>query len=97
MKYKKHEYYVYFMASISRVIYIGVTNDLPRRVVEHKRGLADGFTKEYKCDKLVYCEYYQWVQEAIGREDQLKGWSRKKKIALIEKENPYWKDLSEEW
>ncbi len=97
MKYKVHQYYVYFMASISRVLYIGVTNDLPRRVTEHKRGLVEGFSKQYHCDKLVYCEYYQWIQEAIAREDQLKGWSRKKKTELIEKDNPNRVDLTLNW
>lgn len=85
------------MASPSGTLYIGMTNDLSRRVIEHQRGLVEGFTKEYNCIKLVYCEYYQWATEAIGREKQLKRWRRDKKVGLIEKINPTWKDLSKEW
>ena len=85
------------MASPSGTLYVGMTNDLPRRVIEHQRGLVEGFTKEYNCTKLVYCEYYQWVMEAIGREKQLKRWRRDKKVSLIEQRNPTWKDLSKEW
>lgn len=90
-------YYVYCMASSSEVLYIGVTNDLQRRVSEHKLKLIDGFTKQYNCDKLVYYENYSDIKQAIAREKYLKGKKRDFKIALIESKNPYWKDLSDEW
>ena len=90
-------YYVYITASISRVLYIGVTNDLVRRTYEHKNGLVQGFTKRYKVDRLVYFEECGDVVAAIAREKQLKGWKREKKIALIESINPAWNDLSLEF
>ncbi|MBM4042292.1 MAG: GIY-YIG nuclease family protein [Planctomycetes bacterium] len=85
------------MASISRVIYVGVTDDLERRVGEHKRGEIEGFTKQYRLKKLVYFEEFGYVRDAIAREKQLKGWRREKKVALIEVENLHWRDLSWEW
>lgn len=85
------------MASKSGTLYIGVTNNLQRRAQEHKLGLVEGFSKMYECKKLVYCEYYQWVQEAIAREKQLKRWTRKRKEELIKTQNPQWKDLAEDW
>lgn len=96
-RYKPHQYSVYIMASKSGTLYIGVTNTIERRTLEHKRGLVEGFSKTYGCTRLVYCEFYQWIQEAIGREKQLKGWNRKKKEALIRTQNSKWKDLAEEW
>ncbi|HLX12795.1 MAG TPA: GIY-YIG nuclease family protein [Bacteroidota bacterium] len=78
------------------VLYTGVTNDLARRVAEHKEGQIEGFTKRYKCTKLVYYEVCGGAVHAITREKQLKGGSRKKKIRLIEKLNPMWKDLFSE-
>ena len=92
-----NSYYVYVMASASRVLYIGVTNDLARRVWEHKAKLVPGFTKKYNCHYLVYFERYDNVYRAIGREKELKRWTRAKKIALIESANPRWQDLSEHW
>jgi putative endonuclease len=89
-----NEYYVYIMASGFRgTLYIGVTNDLLRRVYEHKSNLVDGFTKQYKVHMLVYYEQGCDVFEAISREKLLKSWKREWKLALIEKDNPYWKDL----
>jgi putative endonuclease len=85
------------MASASGTLYVGMTNDLGVRVRQHKAGEIDGFSKRYHCDRLVYYESYDWVHRAIGRENQLKGWRRSKKIALIESKNPRWKDLSEGW
>ncbi|MDD2656001.1 MAG: GIY-YIG nuclease family protein [Patescibacteria group bacterium] len=82
-----NNYYVYIMTSISGVLYIGVTNDLRRRVIEHKNELIDGFTKKYKCHKLVYYEYFTDINYAIRREKELKGWKRIKKIELIKKDN----------
>jgi putative endonuclease len=94
---KDHEYWVYVIASASGTLYVGMTNDLGVRVRQHKAGEIDGFSKRYHCDRLVYYESYDWVHRAIGREKQLKGWRRSKKIALIESKNPRWKDLSEGW
>ena len=94
--YKNHNYYVYIMASISRVIYIGITNNLIRRCDEHRMGIVDGFSKKYKTKQLVYYEYFNQINDAIRREKELKGWRREKKVALIEKANPRWKDLYDE-
>jgi len=93
----QRSYYVYILASKSRRLYIGVTNDLERRVYEHKNKLADGFTKKYGIDRLVYYEEGGDVLFAIEREKQLKGWLRAKKIVLIESMNPAWDDLSDAW
>ena len=88
-------YYVYMMTNeYNNVIYIGVTNDLARRVYEHKSGLIEGFTKQYNVHKLVWFESCHDVKMAIAREKQLKGWIRSKKEELIQKMNPEWKDLS---
>ena len=81
----------------NRVLYTGVTSDLIKRVYIHKNKLAPGFTKKYNVNKLVYYEVFGDILSAITREKQVKGWVRKKKIALIEKENPGWKDLYEEF
>ena len=91
------QYYVYIMSSFRGTIYVGVTNDLTRRVYEHRHKLMDGFTKKYNVSKLVYYEDTNDIKSAIVREKQIKGWLRKKKIALIESLNPYWTDLAEEW
>jgi putative endonuclease len=85
------------MTNRSKTLYTGVTNDLMRRVYEHKNKMIDGFTKKYNITKLVYYEETDDVQAAIAREKQIKGWLRKKKMALIESVNPEWKDLSEGW
>ena len=87
-------YCVYILAShIGGTLYIGVTNDLIRRVGEHKLKLVEGFTKQYGIDRLVYFEIFQDVEQAIKREKRLKKWSRAWKISLIEKDNPDWNDL----
>lgn len=86
-------FHVYIMSSLSGILYIGVTGNLERRVLEHKEGMLDGFTKKYRCQLLVYYEEFQYVDKAIEREKQLKGWSRRKKIILIETVNPKWEDL----
>ncbi len=91
------QYYVYIMANLWRTLYIGVTDNLERRVYEHKNKHIDGFTKRYGITRLVYYEMTNEVITAIQREKQLKGWLRNKKIALVESANPLWKDLSEEW
>jgi len=91
-------YFVYFLSNWDdSVLYIGVTSNLQKRFYEHRNGLADGFTKKYNIHKLVYYEYTNDVYSAISREKQLKKWIRAKKNALISKQNPEWKDLSEDW
>ena len=91
-------YYVYILSNWDdSVLYIGVTNDLTRRLYEHRSHLVDGFTARYNVHKLVYFEYTNDVQSAIEREKQLKGWRRDKKNALISKSNPTWDDLSKSW
>ena len=86
-------YYVYIMTNHSRTLYVGMTNDIARRVAEHKEGLVPGFTRRYRIKQLVYFEEYRDVGDAIEREKQIKGWRREKKIELIESENPGWEDL----
>ena len=90
-------FYAYIVASRSRTLYIGVTNDLERRIFEHKCKLLDGFTANYNCNRLVLFEMFGDPGTAIAREKQLKGWRREKKIGLINKANPAWMDLSEAW
>ena len=91
------QYYIYIMASRSRTLYTGVTNDLERRVYEHKNKLVRGFTAKYKIERLVYFETTEDVHAAIFREKQIKGWTRSKKLALIGSANPTWNDLSATW
>jgi putative endonuclease len=91
------QYYLYILASKKNgTLYIGVTNNLVRRIYEHKEGLIEGFTKKYNVKILVYYEIYNDMYEAIKREKAMKKWLRKWKIELIEKTNPDWKDLYEE-
>ncbi len=90
-------YYVYLMASRSRVLYTGVTNNLARRVNEHKRGLIPGFTSRYRVTRLVYFEEFADVRVAIAREKEIKGWVRMRKLRLIEERNPTWADLADRW
>jgi len=93
-----HKYYVYFLASKRNgTLYIGITNDLQKRVYEHKTGLIKGFTQKYGVSMLVYFEEFQLVEEAIRREKNLKKWKRAWKLKLIEKNNPNWNDLAEKW
>ncbi|MBI2831532.1 MAG: GIY-YIG nuclease family protein [Chloroflexi bacterium] len=91
------EYYVYIMTNPARTLYTGVTNNLERRVYQHKMKLASGFTARYDLSLLAYYEVTPDVLSAIAREKQIKGWLRKRKVALIESLNPEWKDLSLEW
>ena len=93
----RRSYYIYILANESKMTYIGVTNDLERRVSEHKLKLVDGYTKKYNLNRLVYYEETGDVWAAIEREKQLKGWLRSRKVALIEEDNPEWRDLSEGW
>jgi putative endonuclease len=90
-------YFVYIMTNRSKTLYTGVTNNLVRRVREHKMGIGSRFAAKYKVDRLVYFERFADIHNAIEREKQIKGSLRIKKIALIVSVNPAWKDLSEEW
>ena len=90
-------YYVYIMASKSRTLYTGVTNNLERRVLQHRIKLHEGFSARYNINRLVYFEVFGDIRLAIGREKQIKAWGRMKKIALIESVNRDWKDLSDGW
>ena len=90
-------YFVYLLASKTRRLYVGVTNNLERRLFEHKGKQIDGFTKQYNIDRLVYFENTDDVLSAIATEKQIKSWSRSKKVNLIETTNPTWDDLSREW
>jgi putative endonuclease len=90
-----HTYCVYVLASRSRNLYTGVTNNVERRVFEHRQSLVPGFTDRYQICRLVYFEQFGDVREAIAREKEIKGWRREKKIRLIERNNPTWMDLAE--
>jgi putative endonuclease len=93
-----HQYYIYILASQKNgTLYIGVTNDLERRVLEHKQKINEGFTSKYDVNILVYFESFQYINDAILREKRLKKWNRQWKINLIEEENKEWNDLSEDW
>ena len=93
---KDCNFYVYIMASPSGTLYIGVTNDLRRRVREHKEGKTEGFSKKYGCNRLVFYENFQYISDALENEKRLKKWRREKKEDLIKKMNPGWKDLGDE-
>jgi len=95
--FREKRFYVCILASMSGTLYIGITNDLARRVYEHKEGLVSSFTAKYRVDRLVYFETFKYVGNAIAREKELKGWLRAKKIKLIESVNPSWRDLSRDW
>jgi putative endonuclease len=90
-------YYVYILFNKNRRLYIGVTSDLAKRLYDHKHHLVNGFTKDYNIEQLAYCETGHDALGAIKREKVLKGWRREKKVALIERTNPKWRDLAEEW
>ena len=92
----KH-HYLYIMSNVAQTLYIGVTNDLERRVYEHKHRLVPGFTSKYGLTQLVYFAEFTDVREAIRREKQLKGWKRERKIGLIVGLNPEWRDLAADW
>ena len=91
------QFFVYIMASISGVIYVGMTNDLTKRIWQHKNDLIDGFTKKYRCHKLIYFEECGDVMSVIEREKEIKKWRREKKVKLIESVNKNWNDLSTNW
>ena len=91
-------YFVYMMTNRwHTVLYTGITNSLQSRTWQHKTHAVPGFTKKYNCDRLVYFELYNEVDQAIAREKQIKGWSRAKKDALIATKNPTWEDLARDW
>ena len=98
MKGNYHQYYVYILSNMKNgTLYIGVTNDLERRMFEHKGKLVGGYTAKYGLAKLMYFESFQYVNDAINRVKQLKNWNRQWKIDLIEKDNINWIDLSIDW
>jgi putative endonuclease len=91
-----HAYYVYIPTNIKRnVIYVGVTNDLERRIADHCDGRGGSFTRKYRVNTLVHVEEFQYIDEAIAREKEIKGWRRSKKDALVQASNPTWADLAE--
>jgi putative endonuclease len=89
--------YVYIMSSKAAVLYVGVTNNIKKRVCQHKKHLVEGFTDKYKVDKLVYVEAIGDAGSAIKREKQIKAWRREKKVKLVESMNSEWDDLSRDW
>ena len=91
------DYYVYILTNHSGTFYTGVTNDLERRVAEHRAGIEKGFASKYKTNRLMYHEAATSIGDAIAREKQIKSWRRSKKIELIRAMNPRWIDLAEEW
>jgi putative endonuclease len=97
MNRRDHHYYVYIEASRTHVLYCGITNNIQRRDTEHKEAVFSGFTSRYQCNRLVWFEHFQYVNNALNREKQIKGWGREKKIRLIEETNPTWADLGEVW
>ncbi len=92
-----YKYWVYILTSRTGTLYIGITGYFDKRIHQHKFDTIEGFTKKYQCHRLVYYESFQEVSAAIAREKQIKGWRREKKTALIEKLNPRWQDLAENW
>lgn len=91
-----NQYYVYILSSYKGTLYVGVTSNLIRRLEEHRHGVVDGFTKRYRVSRLVYYETTEDVLAASTMEKQIKGWTRAKKAALIEANNPYWIDLADQ-
>ncbi len=87
------EYYVYIMTNRNNTLYVGVTNNLRRRVYEHKNKLVKGFTEKYNIDKLIFYEIFNNPEEAIAAEKKIKGWTRAKKVALIKSKNPKFEEL----
>jgi putative endonuclease len=90
-------YFVYLLASETGVLYVGMTNNIKRRIYEHKCGKIEGFTAQYNVDRLVYFEQFGHVKSAIKREKQIKGWVREKKAKLIYSVNADWRDLAADW
>jgi putative endonuclease len=91
---KHHNYYVYILASHSRTLYVGVTRDLTRRIYQHRQQILPAFTARYAVNRLVYFEHTNDIQAAIGREKEIKGWKRARKLELVESLNPAWEELA---
>jgi len=97
MAWKEYNFWVYILFDEKGAgTYIGVTNDLERRIIEHKMGLVKGFSKDKRLNKLGYCEWHQYIDQALAREKAIKKWERAWKYRLIESVNPEWKDLMED-
>ena len=95
---RNHDYWVYIVTNKGgTTLYIGMTNDLERRMSEHRAGEVKGFTQRYRLNRLVWCEHFREVDAAIACEKKLKGWLRARKVALIAEKNPRWVDLSADW
>ena len=94
---RNHTYYVYIVASWTKVLYIGVTNYLAARLYQHRNAGEETYAGRYRTHRLVYIEEFSRIDNAIAREKQLKGWKRDRKIALVESKNSGWRDLSEDW
>jgi|ERR1044071_1268975 len=95
---RNHDYWVYILTNKRcTTLYIGMTNDIVRRLYQHRFGEAAGFTKRYHLNRIVWIEHFRNVKDAIACEKKLKGWGRSRKIALIERTNPQWRDLSDDW
>jgi putative endonuclease len=94
---ERRTYCTYILGSLSGTLYIGMTGNLRKRIFQHKFHMIEGFTDNYEVERLLYCELFGDVHRAIAREKQLKGWRRSKKVALIESQNPHWRDLAREW
>jgi len=94
---RRNRYYVCIMTNNSGTLYVGMTNNIKKRVYEHKNKLIDGFTKKYNISRLLYFETFGNSYSAIAREKTIKGWLRKKKIELLSQTNPHWKDISQDW
>jgi putative endonuclease len=94
---REKRYYVYILSSKGRVLYVGVTGFLNARILQHKARETAGFSRKYHVDRLVYYEVCKYVNNAIARETEIKGWRREKKVALIEASNPLWNDLAADW
>lgn len=92
-----YHFYVYILASRSRTLYIGVTNNIWHRVLQHREGTGGVFTKRYRVVRLMHVEEFQYIRDAIAREKELKDWNRSRKVSLIEGDNPSWSDLAEGW
>jgi putative endonuclease len=93
MRQEDYQFWVYILSSRSRTLYVGMTNSLRKRVMEHRKQAPGSFTARYNVTRLVYCEQFQYVNNAIAREKEFKKWTRAQKIALIEAANPTWEDL----
>ena len=92
-----HVYYVYILSSLSRTLYVGITNDLQRRIAEHRRARPAAFTTRYRITRLVHYGAYRRPMAAIAREKQIKSWTREKRLRLVEEQNAGWLDLAAGW